>query len=87
MATGPSGQRRDMTRARLSSCSDSPLRQVCNRAPERAAMKATRRVLDARDSTPTIRTNLPYRINTSKGERWFCTESEARAAGWRRSRK
>ena len=23
-------------------------------------MKATRRVLDARDSTPTIRTNLPY---------------------------
>ena len=27
------------------------------------------------------------RINTSKGERWFCTESEARAAGWRRSRQ
>ena len=26
------------------------------------------------------------RINTSKGERWFCTEAEARAAGWRRSR-
>lgn len=24
-------------------------------------------------------------INTSKGERWFCTEGEARAAGWRRS--
>ena len=27
------------------------------------------------------------RINTSKGERWFCTESDARAAGWRRSRQ
>jgi hypothetical protein len=23
------------------------------------------------------------RIDTSKGERWFCTEAEARAAGWR----
>lgn len=23
------------------------------------------------------------RIDTSKGERWFCSESEARAAGWR----
>ena len=22
-------------------------------------------------------------INTSKGERWFCTEAEASAAGWR----
>ena len=32
---------------------------IRHRAPERAAMKATRRVLDARDSTPTIRTNLP----------------------------
>ena len=27
------------------------------------------------------------RIDTSKGERWFCTEAEARAAGWRRSRQ
>ena len=27
------------------------------------------------------------RISTSKGERWFCTEGEARAAGWRRSRQ
>jgi len=27
------------------------------------------------------------RINTSKGERWFCSEAEARAAGWRRSRR
>lgn len=27
------------------------------------------------------------RINTSKGERWFCTEGEARAAGWRRSKR
>jgi hypothetical protein len=26
------------------------------------------------------------RINHSYGERWFCTEAEARAAGWRRSR-
>ncbi len=27
------------------------------------------------------------RITTSKGERWFCSEAEARAAGWRRSRR
>lgn len=27
------------------------------------------------------------RIDTSKGERWFCSEAEARAAGWRRSRR
>lgn len=27
------------------------------------------------------------RINTSRGERWFCSEAEARAAGWRRSRQ
>lgn len=26
-------------------------------------------------------------LNTSKGEQWFCTEGEARAAGWRRSRR
>ena len=27
------------------------------------------------------------RINTSKGERWFCSEEEAIAAGWRRSQQ
>ena len=26
------------------------------------------------------------RISPAEGERWFCTEAEARAAGWRRSR-
>lgn len=26
------------------------------------------------------------RISASHGERWFCSEAEARAAGWRRSR-
>jgi endonuclease YncB( thermonuclease family) len=26
------------------------------------------------------------RISTARGERWFCTEAEARAAGWRRAR-
>lgn len=26
------------------------------------------------------------RINTARGERWFCTEAEAQAAGWRRAR-
>lgn len=26
------------------------------------------------------------RINTGRGERWFCNENEARAAGWRRAR-
>lgn len=27
------------------------------------------------------------RIDTSKGERWFCSEAEAQAAGWRLSRR
>lgn len=27
------------------------------------------------------------RIDESKGERWFCSEAEARAAGWRRARQ
>lgn len=27
------------------------------------------------------------RISVHKGERWFCSESEARAAGWRKARK
>jgi endonuclease YncB( thermonuclease family) len=27
------------------------------------------------------------RIDASKGERWFCTEAEARAAGWGRSKR
>lgn len=27
------------------------------------------------------------RIDESKGERWFCSEAEARAAGWRRSKR
>jgi endonuclease YncB( thermonuclease family) len=27
------------------------------------------------------------RIDTSNGERWFCTEAEAQTAGWRRSRQ
>lgn len=26
-------------------------------------------------------------INSAKGERWFCSEAEAQAAGWRRSRR
>ena len=26
------------------------------------------------------------RISASHGERWFCSEADARAAGWRRSR-
>ena len=27
------------------------------------------------------------RIDTSRGERWLCSEAEVRAAGWRRSRQ
>lgn len=27
------------------------------------------------------------RIDTAQGERWFCTEAEARAAGWRRAQR
>jgi len=27
------------------------------------------------------------KIDPSKGQRWFCTEAEARAAGWRKSKR
>ncbi len=27
------------------------------------------------------------KIDPSKGERWFCSEAEATAAGWRRSKR
>lgn len=27
------------------------------------------------------------RINTARGERWFCSEAEARSAGWRKARR
>ena len=27
------------------------------------------------------------RIDTAKGERWFCSEAQARAAGWRRAKR
>lgn len=29
---------------------------------------------------------LQTRVNWLNGERWFCSESDARAAGWRKSR-
>ena len=32
---------------------------------------------------PGSRSYSATKINTSKGERWFCSEAEARAAGWR----
>ena len=32
---------------------------------------------------PGSRSYAATRINTAKGERWFCSEAEARAAGWR----
>ena len=33
-----------------------------------------------------MRSYGPTRIDESKGERWFCSEDEARAAGWRAPR-
>lgn len=37
--------------------------------------------------TPGDRYYARTRISPSRGERWFCSESEARAAGWRRARR
>ena len=53
-------------------------------------------------SPPTIIRSMPFksiyhvpggalcakmRIDTAKGERWFCSEAEARAAGWQRAKR
>ncbi|OOY03501.1 thermonuclease family protein [Thioclava sp. F28-4] len=34
---------------------------------------------------PGTRSYAATRINEAKGERWFCTEAEAKSAGWRRA--
>jgi len=34
---------------------------------------------------PGMRSYEATRINTRKGERWFCSEAQAKAAGWRRA--
>ena len=34
---------------------------------------------------PGMRSYAATRINTRKGERWFCSQAQARAAGWRRA--
>ena len=36
---------------------------------------------------PGDRDYAPTRISLERGERWFCSESEARSAGWRRPRE
>jgi endonuclease YncB( thermonuclease family) len=36
---------------------------------------------------PGGRWHAKTRIDTAKGERWFCSEAEAKAAGWRRARQ
>jgi endonuclease YncB( thermonuclease family) len=36
---------------------------------------------------PGSRAYGPTRIDPERGERWFCSEAEARAAGWRRARR
>jgi hypothetical protein len=35
---------------------------------------------------PGCKSYLKTRIDTSAGERWFCTEDEATASGWRKAR-
>ena len=35
---------------------------------------------------PGSRSYADTRIDTTRGERWFCSEAEARAAGWRAPR-
>ena len=37
--------------------------------------------------TSCSRNDLKTKISTSKGERWFCSEKEAQAFGWRKTKK
>ena len=73
-----------------------------NPADYRAARRTSTPAAAAPDANCTIKGNIsgsgriyhmPYnrdydrtRINAANGERWFCTETEARAAGWRAAR-
>ena len=63
--------------ARRSSTRD---RGACN-IKGNISRKSARRIYHVPGDSDYART----RISTSHGERWFCTESEARAAGWRRA--
>jgi len=36
---------------------------------------------------PNSKNYLKTKISTSKGERWFCSEKEAQAFGWRKTKK
>lgn len=71
-------------------------------AAYRAAQRTTSPDVSAPDASCIIKGNIsnsgriyhmPHnrdyantRINEARGERWFCTEAEARAAGWRAAR-
>ena len=71
-------------------------------AAYRAEQRAMRARANAPDGACTIKGNIsgngriyhlpgspaygPTRIDERRGERWFCTEDEARAAGWRPAR-
>ena len=63
--------------ARRSSTRD---RGACN-IKGNISRKSARRIYHVPGDSDYART----RISRSHGERWFCTESEARAAGWRRA--
>ena len=36
---------------------------------------------------PNSKNYLKTKISTSKGERWFCSEKDAQASGWRKPKK
>jgi hypothetical protein len=52
-------------------------------APEACAIKGNISANGRIYHRPGQRDYARTRINPAQGERWFCTEDEARAAGWR----
>ena len=55
-------------------------------APDGCAIKGNVSASGRIYHMPGSRSYAATRIDTSAGERWFCTEAEARAAGWRAPR-
>ncbi|MBI1416343.1 MAG: thermonuclease family protein [Limimaricola sp.] len=61
-------------------------RQVAAPSPGTCAIKGNISSRGRLYHLPGSRGYSVTRIDTSRGERWFCTEAEARAAGWRPAR-
>ena len=71
------------SRARRRSVRSQRRRRDATAAPSKATSTAAVTASITRQQSPSYEET---EIDESRGERWFCTETEARSAGWRAPR-